>query len=50
MIRLQSDCHSTLTGGGRHDIEHGIESPKHRDSLVLSMNSHVHRNIMDMLK
>ena len=49
MIRPQSDRHST-TGGGHHGIEHGFESPKHRDSLLLSMNSYVHRNIMDMLK
>ena len=50
MIRPQSDCHSTLTGGGRHGIEHGFESPKHRVSLLLSMNYYVHRNRMDMLK
>ena len=50
MIRLQSDCHSTLTGGGRHALEYGFESPKHRVSLLLSMNSYVHRNSMDMLK
>ena len=39
-----------MTGGGRHEIEHGFESPKHRVSLLLSMNSYVHRNSMDMLK
>ena len=49
-IRLQSDGHSTMTGGGRHDIEHGFESPKHHVGLLLSMNSYVHRNNMDMLK
>ena len=42
-IRSHSDCHSTMTGGGRHAIEHGFESPKHRVSLGLSMNSYVHR-------
>ena len=36
-IRSQSDCHSTMSGGGRHAIEHGLESPKHRVSLGLSM-------------
>ena len=50
MIRPQSDRHSTMTGGGRREIEHGFESPKHRVSLVLSMKSYAHRNIMDMLK
>ena len=39
-----------MTGGGRHDIEHGFESPKHRVSLRLSMNSYVHIDSMDMLK
>ena len=43
MIRSQSDHHSTLTGGGHHGIEHRFESPKHRDGLVLSTNSYVHR-------
>ena len=50
MIRPQYDCHSTVTGGGRHAIEHGFESPKHRVSLLLSMNSYVHRDNIDMLK
>ena len=50
MIRPQSDHHSTLSGGGHHDIEHRLESPKHRVSLLLSMNSYVHRNSIDMLK
>ena len=43
MIRPQSDHLSTLTGGGHHGIEHRFESPKHRVSLLLSMNSYVHR-------
>ena len=43
MIRSQSDHHSTLSGGGHHGIEHGFESPKHRVSLLLLMNSYVHR-------
>ena len=42
-IRSHSDCHSTMSGGGRHAIEHGFESPKHRDSLGLLMNSYVQR-------
>ena len=42
-IRSQSDCHSTMSGGRRHAIEHGFESPKHRVSLELWMNSYVHR-------
>ena len=42
MIRSQADRHSTLSGGGHHDIEYRFESPKHRDGLVLSMNSYVH--------
>ena len=41
-IRSQSDCHSTMSGGARHAIEHGLESPKHRVSLGLLMNSYVH--------
>ena len=45
MIRSQPDHRSTLTGGGHHGIEHRFESPKHRDSLVLSMNSYVQRTI-----
>ena len=32
-----------MTGGGDHGIEHGFESPKHRVSLGLLMNSYVHR-------
>ena len=32
-----------MTGGGRHAIENGFESPKHRVSLGLLMNSYVHR-------
>ena len=39
-----------MMGGERHEIGHGFESPKHHVSLLLSMNSYVHRNIMDMLK
>ena len=42
-IRSHADSHSTMSGGGRHDIEHGFESPKHRVSLGLLMNSYVHR-------
>ena len=38
MIRSQADHRSTLSGGGHLGIEHGFESPKHRDSLLLSMS------------
>ena len=37
------DVHSTMTGGGHLAIENGFESPKHRVSLGLLMNSDVHR-------
>ena len=43
MIRSHLDDHSTMSGGGRYAIENGFESPKHRDSLGLLMNSYVHR-------
>ena len=42
-MRSHSDVHSTMTGGGHHAIENGFESPKHRVSLGLRMNSYVHR-------
>ena len=42
-IRSHLDDHSTMSGGGRHAIENGFESPKHRVSLGLLMNSYVHR-------
>ena len=32
-----------MSGGGRHAMEHEVESPKHRVSLGLLMNSYVHR-------
>ena len=41
-IRSLLDDHSTMTGGGRHAIENGFESPKHRVSLGLHMNYYVH--------
>ena len=43
MTRSRLDDHSTMSGGGRHAIGNGFESPKHRDSLGLLMNSYVHR-------
>ena len=43
MIRSLLDDHSTMSGGGRHAIESGFESPKHCDSLGLLVNSYVHR-------
>ena len=43
-IHSHVNCRSTTAGGGHLAIEHGFESPKHRVSLGLLMNSYVHRN------
>ena len=43
------DIHSTMSGGGCHAMENGLESPKHRVSLGLLMNSYVHRDNINKL-